>query len=199
MPHEPFEIRRADVGAGVFVPVPAGAAPARASVRRDVPPLALVAGAGLTVLAILRLGTGPHALLAAWVLPVLAALAAVDARSRVLPNRIVLPALVAALAWQLAFFPGHWAEWLGAGLGAGLALLAPSLIRPGAIGMGDVKLVVLLGVALGGDVVAALTLGLLAAVPAALFILLRRGAAARHSSFAYGPFLAFGAAVVLLA
>jgi leader peptidase (prepilin peptidase)/N-methyltransferase len=199
VPREPFEIRRVKVGAEIFVPVPAGTAPAPAPVRRDVPPLALVAGAGLTVLAILRLGTGPHALLAAWLLPVLASLAAVDARSRVLPNRIVLPALLAALAWQLAFFPGRWAEWIGAGLGAGFALLLPSLIRPGAIGMGDVKLVVLLGVALGADVVSALTLGLLAAVPAALFILLRGGAAARHSSFAYGPFLALGAAVVLLA
>jgi prepilin signal peptidase PulO-like enzyme (type II secretory pathway) len=63
------------------------------------------------------------------------------------------------------------------------------------MGMGDVKLGVLLGVALGQDVVAALLIGMLSAVPAALFVMSRGRAAA----LPYGPFLALGAAVVLLA
>jgi leader peptidase (prepilin peptidase)/N-methyltransferase len=62
--------------------------------------------------------------------------------------------------------------------------------------MGDVKLAVLLGVALGAGVTTALVLGFLAAAPAALVVLARRG---RRATLPYGPFLALGAAVVLLA
>ena len=40
--------------------------------------------------------------------------------------------------------------------------LVPALIRPGAMGMGDVKLAVLLGAALGRDVLSALTIGFVA-------------------------------------
>src|SRR5439155_20870548 len=132
---------------------------------------------------------------AAAVLPVLAALAAIDIRARVLPNRIVGPAIAAVLVWQLAFFPARWEEWLLAGLGAGAFLLLPGLLRPGAVGMGDVKLAVLPGVALGGAVMAALLLALLFSVPAAIIVLARRG---RQATMPYGPFLALGAAVVLL-
>jgi leader peptidase (prepilin peptidase)/N-methyltransferase len=129
-------------------------------------------------------------------LVVLAALAAVDLRARVLPNRIVAPAIAAALAWQLAFFPGRWYEWLLAGLGAGVFLLVPGLLQPGAVGLGDVKLAVLLGIALGAAVVSALMLAFLLAAPVALAVLARRG---RNATLPYGPFLALGAAIVLLA
>ena len=194
-------IRRLDLGVPVYVKAPtsarspSGVAPARSSPPR-VPPVALVAGAALAGAALLRLGITPRGTLAAGLLAVLAALAAIDLRSRVLPNRIVGPALIAVLAWQLGFFGDRWAEWIAAGLGAGLLLLLPSLVRPGAIGMGDVKLAVLLGTALGGDVISALTIGCLAAVPVAVVLLLRNRTGG--ATMAYGPFLALGAAVVLL-
>jgi leader peptidase (prepilin peptidase) / N-methyltransferase len=190
-------IRRLDLGVPVYVkaPVAAGTTPARTPSPR-VPRVALAVGAVLAGGALVRVGITPHGMLAGGLLAVLTALAAIDLRSRVLPNRIVGPTLIAVLAWQLVFFGDRWAEWIGAGLGAGLMLLLPSLVRPGAIGMGDVKLAVLLGLALGGDVVPALTIGCLAAVPVAVVLLLRNRAGG--ATIAYGPFLALGTAVVLL-
>jgi leader peptidase (prepilin peptidase) / N-methyltransferase len=199
MSAEPHEIRRVDVGDGIYVRIPAGPAPVPPGSpddRRRVPPVALAAGAALAAAALVRHGVTSDGVLAAALLFVLAALAAVDLRARVLPNRLVGPAIAATAAWQLAFSPSHWSEWLLAGLGAGAFLLLPGLLRPGAVGMGDVKLAVLLGLALGGGVIAALLVGLVIAAPAALILLARRGAGA---TMAYGPFLAFGAAVVLLA
>lgn len=166
---------------------------------RRVPPLALACGAALGVLTLVRLGVTPHGVLAAGLLVVLTAAAAVDARAHVLPNRLLGPALAAVLAWQLAFAPARWVEWLVAGLGAGVFMLLPSLLRPGAIGMGDVKLAVLLGLALGSDVMSALAIGFLSAAPVALVLLLHGDATARRATMPYGPFLALGAAVVLLA
>jgi leader peptidase (prepilin peptidase)/N-methyltransferase len=205
MATEPDDIRRLDVGDGIYVRMPALAtgppggglsAPEDPADRRRVPPAALAVGAALAVVALVRLGITPEGVLAAAMLADLAALAAVDLRARVLPNRIVGPAICAALCWQLAFFPGRWQEWLLAGLGAGAFLMLPGLLSPGAVGMGDVKLAVLLGVALGAGVTMALVLGFLAAAPAALIVLARRG---RQATMPYGPFLALGAAVVLLA
>lgn len=189
MTAEDDAVRRVDVaGAGIYVRVPAPS--------RRVPAAALAAGGAAGGLALLRHGTGPHGIMAAALLVVLTALAAVDVRARVVPNRIVGPAIVGALAWQLAFFPGRWPEWILAGLGAATFMLLPSLVRPGAVGMGDVKLAALLGVALGRDVTTALLLGFIAGgVVAAVQV--ARGA--RGGAMPYAPFLALGAAAVLLA
>lgn len=195
------QVRRIDVGDGIFVSVPAGSAgaslPARPSTRT--PALALAVGALLSAGAVARFGLTAEGLLSAGLLPVLAALAAIDLRARVLPNRIIGPALLAVLAWQLAFFPDRVPECLLAAVGAGAFLLLPSLLRPGAMGMGDVKLAALLGLALGGDVVAALLIGVFSAAPVAAAVLLVRGAEARRTAIPFGPFLALGAGVLLLA
>jgi leader peptidase (prepilin peptidase)/N-methyltransferase len=123
-------------------------------------------------------------------------LAGIDLRYRLLPNRIVLPALAVVLTWQIVSSPGQTGEWLLSAAGGALFLLIPSLLRPGAIGMGDVKLAAVLGAALGADVRVALLLGFLAMVPAAFVVLIRRG---RHATLPLGPCLALGAAIVLLA
>ena len=188
------EVRRVNVGDGIYV---AGSAAAPAS--RRVPPVALVLGAALSIVALATLGLTADGILAAGLLPVLVALAAIDIRARVLPNRIIGPALVAVLAWQLAFARGDIPAHVLAALGASAFLLLPALVKPGAMGMGDVKLAALLGLALGGQVVSALTIGCVAVVPAALGVLILGGADARHRSLPFGPFLGLGAAVVLLA
>jgi leader peptidase (prepilin peptidase)/N-methyltransferase len=201
------DVIRIDVGDGLYVRVssadPAGheaeapaPAPAPAAVWR-VPPVALALGTALAVVALVRLGVTPHGILAAGLLPVLVVLAAIDLRVRILPNRIVLPALAVVLVWQIVFFPDQLMEWLLAGVGAAIFLLLPSLVRPGAFGMGDIKLAILLGAALGAQVLLALTVGFLVVVPVALF-LVARGASLRGATVPFGPCLAFGAAVVLL-
>jgi prepilin signal peptidase PulO-like enzyme (type II secretory pathway) len=184
-------VRRVDVGDGIYVAVPVAST--------SVPAAGLALGAGAALVAVLRLGATADGALAAGLLAVLAALAAIDLRARVLPNRIIGPAMLAVLAWQLAVAPERVPEFLLAGLGAGAFLLLPSLVRRGAVGMGDVKLAALLGLALGRDVVGALLIGSVAAVPVALALLVLGGAGARHEALPFGPFLALGAAVVLLA
>jgi leader peptidase (prepilin peptidase) / N-methyltransferase len=198
-------IRRIDVGDGIYVRVPEGTAPVDGLDDPSAParpwtldPTAVAAAVGLAGVALMRLGLDAHGFLAAGLLALLVVLASIDLQARVLPNRIVFPATAAVLAGQLAFFPGRAAEWLVAAVGAGVFMFLPALIRPGAMGMGDVKLAVMLGAALGRDVLTALTLGCLAVVPVALWLLVRRRGI-RDASVPLGPFLALGAAVVVLA
>jgi leader peptidase (prepilin peptidase)/N-methyltransferase len=207
MESDAFDIRRIDVGEdmSVWVPVapaseddpPAPSDPGPPKRAWRVPPAGLALGGALAFAALLRIGATPAGLLAAGVLAVLAVLAIIDADVRLLPNRIVLPAIAGVLAWQLAFFPERFAEVVLAGVGAAAFLLLPSLFRRGAMGMGDVKLAALLGAALGAPVAVALAVGSLAAWPVAL-VLVVRGASVRGATIPFGPFLAFGAAVVLL-
>jgi leader peptidase (prepilin peptidase) / N-methyltransferase len=186
------DVRRIDVGDGIYVALPPGRS-------RQVPPVALVLGSGLAVAALIRLGVTADGVLAAGLLVVLAALAGVDVRARILPNRIIGPAMLAVLVWHLAFAPESVPEGLLAAAGAGAFLLVPGVLHPGALGMGDVKLGALLGLALGAQVVTALMIGFLAVMPVAVGILVREGSGARGSAIPFGPFLGLGAAVVLLA
>ena len=68
------------------------------------------------------------------------------------------------------------------------------------LGMGDVKLALLLGAMLGRNVAVALMVGLLAAlVPAAVLAVTKGVAAARKTAIPFAPFLAFGGLVALFA
>jgi len=65
------------------------------------------------------------------------------------------------------------------------------------MGMGDVKLALLLGAMLGKLVGVGLMVGMLAAMVLAVVLVARHGAAARKMAIPFGPFLAFGAIVAL--
>jgi leader peptidase (prepilin peptidase) / N-methyltransferase len=129
---------------------------------------------------------------------VLAVLSAIDIERRILPNRIVLPSFAIVLVAQVALFPDQAFEWIGAAFGAGLLLLLAALLKPGGVGMGDVKLSLLLGAGLGKGVLTALAAGLFAIWPVALYLYARHGRAAGKIALPFGPFLAFGAVVALL-
>ena len=199
MSTDPFPIRRIDIDADTTVWLPAGPPPTSDAPGRAwrVRPAGVAVGAGLASAALLRLGATAAGLLAAVVLGALGVLAVIDLEFRLLPNRIVGPAVLAVLVLQAALFPGRLVECTVAGVAASLVLLVPSLVHRGAMGMGDVKLAGLLGVALGAKVLAALMVGSLACVPVAL-VMLVRGARGRSATLPYGPFLTFGAAVAFL-
>ena len=72
-----------------------------------------------------------------------------------------------------------------------------TLIRPEGLGMGDVKLAVLLGAGLGRDVVWGITLGFLAVWPVALYLVLRHGRVGLKQMIPFAPLLALGSLVVL--
>lgn len=150
--------------------------------------------------ALLHVGVGPRGLVIACVVAILVELAAIDLERHILPNRIVVPALVAVLGAQLALDPSFYLKALVSAVVAGLFLLIPALMRRGALGMGDVKLAALIGAALGPVAATALALGLTGAGAYALLLLATRSRAVLKQEIALGPFLAGGAiAAVLLA
>src|SRR5205807_1857209 len=125
----------------------------------------------------------------------LVAVSAIDAEHRIIPNRIVLPAAVVVLAANSALTQSpQWA--IGAFAAAGF-LLAAALAYPAGMGMGDVKLALLMGAALGRTVSVALMIGMVAAMIPGLYLLARHGKAARKMGLPFGPFLALGSVVAL--
>jgi leader peptidase (prepilin peptidase) / N-methyltransferase len=159
----------------------------------------LVIGSALAALAFV---TGPSAaqgLLGGFVAAVLVVLAATDLEHRIIPNRIVLPAAAIALAANIALSPGRSPEFLLAALGLGIAFFLPNLINASLMGMGDVKLIMLLGAGLGWAAVGAVLIGFLSIFPVAVMALIRGGTAARKTTLPFGPFLALGGLVILIA
>jgi leader peptidase (prepilin peptidase)/N-methyltransferase len=181
---------------------PAGIAGAEAEPRRVHPvprhPLLGLAVAGTTVLSFAMLGLHPRTFLVAFTAGVLAVLGAIDIAHRVLPNRIVLPATAVVLAAQTGLAPDRAPEWLLAGLAAAAFLGLPLLIRRDAMGMGDIKLALLLGAATGWAVFGAIVIGCLAMIPVAVLMIARNGSI-RGATVPFGPFLALGAILVMLA
>lgn len=158
---------------------------------------ATVLAAALAVAALVHHGVGVRGLVAAFVAVVLVLLSVIDIEERRLPNRIVLPATAVVLAAHLAFVPDRALEWVLSSLAAALFLFVPMLVYRAGMGMGDVKLALLLGAALGTTVAFALVVGVFSAGLFAGALLLARGAEARRQPIPYGPFLAFGALVAL--
>jgi leader peptidase (prepilin peptidase)/N-methyltransferase len=159
-------------------------------------PIGAVAAA---VVCLARVGLTGEGMVAAFVGFVLVWLAVIDIRERILPNRNVLPATAFVLAANIALEPDKAAQWVLSAFAAAAIFLVPALIRPDALGMGDVKLAMLLGAALGPQVVSALALGLFTAGLFAVGLVLARGRAAMKVQVPLGPFLAFGGLVLLLA
>jgi leader peptidase (prepilin peptidase)/N-methyltransferase len=128
---------------------------------------------------------------------VLVAVTITDFERRVIPNRIVLPAAAIVLVAQTALAPSP--EWVLGGIGAALFLFVFAVAYPRGMGMGDVKLALLLGVMLGRDVPVALMVAMLSALVPAAVLLGRHGGAARKMRIPFGPFLALGGVVALFA
>jgi leader peptidase (prepilin peptidase)/N-methyltransferase len=153
--------------------------------------------AGLVAGCFVAFGLSGKAVVAAFACAVLVAISAIDLRHRIVPNRIVLPAAVLVLAAQTALEPSP--EWALGALGAAGFLFVAALAYPAGMGMGDVKLALLLGALLGRVVAVGLMLGMLAALIPSVVLLARHGSAARKMGIPFAPFLAFGAIVALFA
>jgi leader peptidase (prepilin peptidase) / N-methyltransferase len=135
------------------------------------------------------------AILAAGFCCVLVVLSVIDSQHRIVPNRIVIPAALVALVAHTAIDPSFaWLVWaLVAAGGLFLAVLA----YPRGLGMGDVKLALLLGAMLGVSVTVALMIGFFAALVPSAVLFVRHGASARKMGVPLVPFLALGSVVAL--
>jgi leader peptidase (prepilin peptidase)/N-methyltransferase len=183
------------VSAGEVMPATDVEAPPR---RREWANAALVFAVFFGLLGAIRYGVQAETIVVVFTLAVLIVISRHDLERRIIPNRIVVPAWIAVLLAHLALHPGDWVEWLVASFGAGAFFLAVALAYPAGLGMGDVKLALLIGAALGWAVVSALFIGTLASGIVAAVMLLREGSAARKRAIPLGPFLAAGAIIVLL-
>jgi leader peptidase (prepilin peptidase)/N-methyltransferase len=129
----------------------------------------------------------------------LAAITLTDLELRIIPNRILLASAIAGIAIAAAADPSSLPERGGAAVAAGGLLLLAALAYPRGMGMGDVKLAALMGLYLGSAVAPALLVGFLAGALVGLGLMVREGAAARKRGVPFGPFLALGGFIGLLA
>ncbi len=117
----------------------------------------------------------------------------IDLELRLIPNRITLPAAVAAIIAGVLLDLDGVPEQLIAGAAAGGFFLLAALAYPRGMGMGDVKLAGMLGLYLGRAVAPAILVGLLAGVVVGAVIIARKGAReGRKTAVPFGPFLALG-------
>jgi len=122
---------------------------------------------------------------------------ATDLELRIVPDRVVLPAAAAVLALQTAFHPSP--EWaLGAVGAAGFFFLA-ALAYPSGMGLGDVKLALLIGALLGRTTPVAIMLALFLGLVPSVAMFAHHGLAARKLKIPFAPFLAAGAVIALFA
>jgi leader peptidase (prepilin peptidase)/N-methyltransferase len=144
-----------------------------------------------------KFGLSGSALVGSFFCLALVAVSATDLEHRIIPNRIVLPSAVVVLAANTALHPG--VQWTVGAVGAAGFLLAAALAYPGGMGMGDVKLALLMGAALGKTVPVAMLVGMFTAVVPGIVLVVRHGKAARKMGVPFGPFLALGSVVALFA
>jgi leader peptidase (prepilin peptidase) / N-methyltransferase len=158
-------------------------------------PLVELATALLVAGCVWKFGLSLDALVAAFFCACLVAISATDLEHRIVPNRIVVPGAAVVLVAQTALHPS--AEWAVGGFGAALFLFLAALAYPKGMGMGDVKLALLMGALLGRTVPVALMVGMFAALVPSMVLLARHGPEARKMGIPFAPFLALGSVVAL--
>ncbi len=168
----------------------------------------LLSGAVLAVLlcgAVLLTGARPAGFALAWAAGAAVVLAQVDLAVHRLPDRVTLPAAAVCAAALLAdaALLGTWPALLRAllaALAAGGIALTAALAAPAGLGLGDVKLLALLGLVLGwagwGVLLAGVFLGLLAGAAVSLLLVATRRAGWR-TALPFGPPLLLGAVLAL--
>jgi leader peptidase (prepilin peptidase)/N-methyltransferase len=146
---------------------------------------------------VLAFGFTPKTAAAAIACAALVVVTATDLERRIVPNRVVLPAAAAVFALQMV---SHLSpEWALGAVGAAGFLFLAALAVPGGMGMGDVKLALLIGALLGRTTPVAILLGLLLALVPSAVLFARHGTSARRLAIPLAPFLAAGAVVALFA
>jgi leader peptidase (prepilin peptidase)/N-methyltransferase len=126
----------------------------------------------------------------------LAAAAATDLAEHRIPNRLVLPA--AAICAALSIAAGVPTTGLLAAIAVVLVFLVISLMWPRALGMGDVKLALLVLAGLDGTAVRALALALILAALVGVALIARFGRSAGRRSLPLAPFIAAGSLLALV-
>jgi leader peptidase (prepilin peptidase)/N-methyltransferase len=128
----------------------------------------------------------------------LVAITLTDLEHRIIPNRILLVATALGVAVAAIGDPASLPERAASAAAAGGLLFLVALAYPRGMGLGDVKLVAVMGLFLGRTVAAALLIALLVGSLVGIAMILREGSSARKRAIPFGPFLALGGVVALL-
>lgn len=146
-----------------------------------------------------RLGAGPALIIDSVFVLVFVQVIFFDLEHRLILDRVIFPSM--ALALVLSLFRQPWWAGIATGLAAGvvflfLAWLGAAIFKAEALGFGDVKLVLFMGLLLGPlPVVQAVFYGVfLAGIAAVGVIVVQRSL---KGTIAYGPYLAAGALIVM--
>ncbi|HEY8863309.1 MAG TPA: A24 family peptidase [Candidatus Dormibacteraeota bacterium] len=122
-----------------------------------------------------------------------------DFEHRLILDRVMFPAMALALVVSLVGHP--WWAGIATGIGAGvlfllLALAGMAIFKAEALGFGDVKLALFMGLLVGWPyIVQAVFYGVLLAGVASIVVIIRNRSL--KGTIAYGPYLAAGALIVL--
>jgi leader peptidase (prepilin peptidase)/N-methyltransferase len=163
-------------------------------------PLVELGTALLMALTVLVLGPDSDVWLGLAFVLLLVPVTVIDLDHRIIPNKLMLLGTVVALGILALTAPESIPEHLIAGTAAGGFLLIAAIARPGGMGMGDVKLAFVMGLFLGREVGAAILVALVAGSLVGGVIMTRKGARdGRKTAIPFGPFLALGGLVALLA
>jgi leader peptidase (prepilin peptidase) / N-methyltransferase len=157
-------------------------------------PLTELAMAALFAATVLILGTDDVGELAFGLVlcALLVTVTLTDLERRVIPNAVLAAGALIGLGIAVLTDPASLPERGLAAAGAGGLLLLVALAYPRGMGMGDVKLVAVMGLYLGHAVAPALLIGFGAGALVGLVMIARGGAAARKQALPFGPFLALG-------
>jgi leader peptidase (prepilin peptidase)/N-methyltransferase len=129
----------------------------------------------------------------------LIAVADIDLEHRIVPNRILAPMAVWAMAAAAVVETHKLPELMIAGAAAFGFLLLAALAHPAGMGMGDVKLAGVMGLYLGASVAPGLLIAFLTGSVVGVAIMVRQGAGARKKGVPFAPFLAAGGLIALVA
>ena len=130
----------------------------------------------------------------------LVAITRIDLEHRIIPNRITLPLALVAIVLTALLEPHQLTQRLLAGAIAGGVFCAIVFAYPAGMGMGDAKLVAVMGLVLGTAVAPAVLIALLTGSVVGIGVMARRGAGQRRrTAIPFGPFLALGGVVAVFA
>ncbi len=127
---------------------------------------------------------------------VLIVISFIDIEFKIIPNVIVLPFALVGLITNIVFDLRNWWMPLAFSVGAFLFMLIIHLIYPRGMGMGDIKLSLMIGAFLVKNVIAALFLGFLAGSIYGLSLLALKGRKLKQA-IPFGPFISLGSVISL--
>ncbi len=149
-----------------------------------------------------RFGASPTALVYAALLSALIVVSFIDLDHMIIPNAITYPGMVLGLISGMVILPRWWESISGFLLGGGylyfMMVISPYLFKKEGMGMGDVKLLAMIGAIVGWKlviVIIILAASLGSIVGLTLIAIHKLG---RHQHIPFGPYLCVGTVAAML-